>query len=414
MPKLKNGRSIISLLTMIGFFGIFSTTISKNPVLPLYVKSLDPNEAVLGLIAAISPLAGILFSFPVGMLSDILGKKKLLIVSAAVFVSAPLLYLLVNNAYWLIPIRFFHGMATAILGPVASAIIIGEYEKSKGEKLGLYSSATLIGRSIAPIVGGGLISLFAWMSSGMNYRLVYAAAFLFSLPTLLFSLLLKDKKKSDGLKKLSLKDFSASLKYIFHEKKILGTGLVEMATYFSFGVFETYLPVYLSGIGVPAYLTGIIFSIQVLSIALSKPLFGRLSDNIDKRFQILFGIAVIGVSIVSVTLFRDVLPIAILSVIFGLGMSFSTVATSTYVAEVTRKRNLGSSLGALSSIMDIGHSGGPLVTGLVIASLSTGALFRPESFLFGFMTCLLICVLAAFIFAVNVFHGKKGKTERNV
>jgi len=40
------------LISLIGFFGIFSTTISKTPVLPLLVKNgLGGSDAILGLIS---------------------------------------------------------------------------------------------------------------------------------------------------------------------------------------------------------------------------------------------------------------------------------------------------------------------------------------------------------------------------
>ena len=64
-------------ITLIGFLGIFSTTISKNPVLPLFVKGLGGTDSLLGIIAAASPFAGIVFSFPIGFLADRIGKRKL-------------------------------------------------------------------------------------------------------------------------------------------------------------------------------------------------------------------------------------------------------------------------------------------------------------------------------------------------
>ena len=117
----------ILVLSLAGFFGIFSTTMSKSPVLPLFIKSLSGSETVIGLIAAVSPFAGVLFSFPVGMLADQWGKRRMLTAAAGVLLIAPLLYLFANNPLWLIPIRFFHGIATAILTPVASAFICDAY-----------------------------------------------------------------------------------------------------------------------------------------------------------------------------------------------------------------------------------------------------------------------------------------------
>ena len=84
-------QRMVYYLSLLGFFAIFSTTISKNPVLPLFSHALGADDAVFGLSAAVSPLAGILFSFPVGVLSDHIGKRRLLIASGVVFLSAPFL-----------------------------------------------------------------------------------------------------------------------------------------------------------------------------------------------------------------------------------------------------------------------------------------------------------------------------------
>jgi MFS transporter, DHA1 family, multidrug resistance protein len=388
-------RAGILALSTIGFFGIFSTTMSKSPVLPLFVKSLSGGDAVIGLVAAISPLAGILFSFPVGMLSDRMGRKRLLLVAAAVFLAAPLLYMLVANPFWLIPIRFFHGIATAILGPVASAAIVSAYPESKGEKLGVYSSATLVGRTLAPLLGGALISWFTFFGGTSNFRAVYAAAFLLCIPLLVLTLRLAPDTTGESIRRVSPGDMLRSLGAFLRNGRLLGTSLVEMATYFAYGVMETYLPIFLSRQGVPAWQIGLIFSAQVLSIALTKPLFGRLADRVDRRIQVLAGIALIGASVAMVPLFHGAISVAAIGILFGLAVSISTVATSTYVAEVVTRENIGASLGALSSIMDIGHSTGPFVAGVVIAATVISG---------GFLLAGGVCIACAVLFTALVFR----------
>jgi MFS family permease len=390
--------STISLLSTIGFFGIFSTTISKNPVLPLFMKSMHAQADVIGIIAAISPLAGIIFSFPVGLLADKIGKKKLLIVSAFVFLLSPLLYLMVASPWTLIPIRFFHGIATAILGPVASAIILSEYRENKGEMLGLYSSATLVGRTLAPILGGAIISLFIGLSGNWNYRLVYVGAFLLAIPVFILSFLIaSDRSAASGVKKVTLRDFGDSMGTFVTNGRLLGTALVEMATYFTYGAFETYLPLYLQGKGLPPYQIGFIFSLQILAIALTKPFFGRLSDRIDRRVQILAGIIVLGASFALIPVVTGIVAATVIGIVFGMGLSFSTVATSTYVSDVAAHENLGASIGALSSIMDIGQSSGPLVIGAIIQFSTMGT---------GFFADFAICILSAGLFALLNFRAK--------
>ena len=122
---------------------------------------------------------------------------------------------------------------------------------------------------------------------------------------------------------------------------------------------ETYLPIHMTAQGVPAYMIGLVFSLQIYSIALTKPLFGRLADRVDRRIKIVVGITGLGLCVALVPFFRGVFPLAGVGILFGLSMSVSTVATRTYEADVARQESLGASLGALSSIMDIGQSAGP-------------------------------------------------------
>ena len=385
-------------ITLIGFLGIFSTTISKNPVLPLFVKGLGGSDSVLGIIAAASPFAGIIFSFPVGFLADKIGKRKLLIISGFIFTLAPLLYLIVNNPLLLIPIRFFHGMATAIMGPVASAIIISFFEKNKGEKLGLYSSATLFGRTLAPLLGGFLISFFAGYSGLFNYRIVYLTAFVLSLPIIFLSLLIPKEPKNEVIvSKFSLGEMLLALKKFLRLGVVVSTATIDMATYFIYGVLEAYLPLLLIQKHVPASQIGLLFSIQVVSIALTKPFFGKLADHIDKRLQILGGIIILMITTSLIPLSPNYYVIIVDVLFFGLGMSLSTVATSTYIAENVAKMELATSLGILSAIMDVGQSLGPLLTGFVVTLYS---------YSIGFYFSGAVALLSAFFFYLETYHHR--------
>lgn len=383
-------QNLIFYLSIIGFFGIFSTTMAKNPVLPLFVKGMGGSSDILGLISAISPLAGILFSFPIGVMSDRIGRRKILLLSGSVFLSAPLLYLMVSDPWLLIPVRFFHGLATAILGPVASATIAEAYGKNKGEKLGTYSSTTLIGRTIAPIVGGAIITFFLQKGGLFPYKAVYVATFIASIPAFVCCFFIKDAEVTQETgKKATREEFRESISYFWGDGRLVATALVDMATYFAFGAFETYLPVYLSDHGFSPGFIGLTFSLQILSIALTKPLFGKLADRVDKRFQIATGLAVLGLAMLALTFFLNEIFVVAISLLFGLGMSFSTVATSAYTGDIADRTKLGASMGALSSVMDIGHSSGPLITGLVITHFSIQT---------GFITSFALCTAVAILF----------------
>jgi Arabinose efflux permease len=392
-PDTRSGRNLIFYLSLIGFFAIFSTTVSKNPVLPLFVQAMGGGDTILGLIAAVSPFAGILFSFPVGVLSDHIGRRRLLVASGFVFLLAPLLYLVVPDPLWLIPVRFFHGTATAILGPVISAIIAERFPSTKAEMLGTYSSATLVGRTIAPLIGGIIITAFAFAPGLLPYRLVYVAAFLAAIPVLIL-ILMYHEEQPGSLNMPGFSVFRESLVTFVTNRRLRATALADMATYFAFGALETFLPVYLASLRFEAYQIGLIFAIQVLVIAVTKPLFGRIADRVDKRIQIVGGLLITGGAVAAVPFATTYAGFLVVSGLFGVGLSLSTVATSAYVADVARKEQIGSSMGALSSIMDIGQSSGPLVTGIIVSMAGYSA-----GFLAGF-------VLAAGIIVVFVLSAR--------
>ena len=163
-----------------------------------------------------------------------------------------------------------------------------------------------------------------------------------------------------------------------------------MAIYFSFGAFETFFPVFLFDSGFAAFEIGIIFSVQVVLMAITKPLFGRVADRVDKRVQILVGLFLIGISVAFIPYFSSLAVFLLISITAGLGLSLSTVATGAYIGEIAAKKEIGASMGALSSTMDIGHSLGPLVTGLIIGyTLSYQA---------GFMAGLVLTLATAVFF----------------
>ncbi len=383
--QISSDQRLILNLSIVGFFAIFSTTISKNPVLPLYASSLGANEALIGLISAVSPFAGILLSFPVGVLSDHLGKKRLLLLAGGVFLVAPLLYLLVTDPFLLIPVRFFHGMATAILGPVVSALIAERFSATKGERIGQYSSATLYGRTLAPLVGGALISFFVMVPGTFRYQSVYLTAFATGL--LVFIMILRiPGGENRTLEMITPAIFKKSLITFRSDRRLLATAMVDMGTYFVFGVFETFFPVYLAKNGVEVYLIGVIFAVQVLSIALTKPFFGRVADRQDPRYQIGVGVALLGISVSLIPVSSSLFVLLCISLVSGIAISLSTVATTKYVADLAKKEEIGASMGALSSVMDIGHSTGPLVAGVLITL---------SGFVAGFISCLLLSMLIA-------------------
>jgi DHA1 family multidrug resistance protein-like MFS transporter len=380
------------LLCSAGLSAIFSSTIAKSPVLPFFASYLGADPAAVGSVAAISAFTGVLFSIPVGMLSDRVGRRKMLLCAAFVFATAPFLYLFVTKLWQLALVRFYHGLATAAFVPVAMALVADLFHAERGERMGWFSTATLLGRFVAPLAGGALIGFLAF-NPLLSYRAVYMLCGAAGVLAFILMLRIREPERTVSRLQTWAETFEA-LRTVMSNRPILVTSGAEAAILFAYGTFETFLPLHALGRGLNAYEVGICLSAQVISLALTKPIMGRFSDQHGRPPQI-FGGALIGaLSIGGFALFGSFVPFLMLSVLFGISMSTLTSATSAFIADLSRTAR-GSAMGVLGSIMDIGHTSGPLVAGFVAGSLG---------YYFSFITAAAVLVGVALLFAMVIFR----------
>jgi MFS family permease len=359
--------SFFILIALVGGLAIFSSTLSKTPVLPLFAQSLNATPAEIGWIVMASTIPGILISYPAGALSDHLGKRRVLLASLVVFATAPFLYLVISNAWQLMAVRFYHGFATAIFGTVASAAIAERYTADRAARLSAYSSVTIVGRSIAPFLGGTLISL-------ASFNAVYIACAASGVLALAAGLLLRDGAPPRATK-LALPRFWASLRTVLRDRGIMLVSLVEAAQYLVFGAIEAFLALFASSLGIPAWQIGIILGVQLVSVVFTKPLMGKVSDHIGRRRVILPGLLIGAASIVLLPYFPSFIGLSVLSLVFGLGFATVTSSTAALVADLTRDGRYGSSMGVLRTVMDVGQSIGPVLTGWMVGVAGYGSAF---------------------------------------
>jgi len=379
-------------LCLMGGLAIFSSTMSKNPALPLFIHSLGVGEGTLGFIAAASTVVGIVASLPAGALSDLWGRRRVILLGMVVFATAPFLYLLVSAPWHLVLVRVYHGLATAILGPVALATVADTFQEGRGERMGWYSSATMVGRFLAPTVGGLLIF-------GEDFRWVYLGCGVAGGLALLAALQLPRLNEAAHSEVHSARwaTMQRELHLIFTNRDLLLTSGMQAAQYFAYGAVETFLPLYLKGLGWEARIIGPLFTAQVLVTALTKPLMGHLSDRWGRRWPIVAGLLVGAGAVAAMPHTHAWWPMAMLTSLFGLGVAAVTASTSALVSDLSRAAAYGASLGVLSSVMDMGHSTGPMAAGLLVAAWGYSSAFT--------LVAVLLTICAAAFAVLTQWHG---------
>jgi DHA1 family multidrug resistance protein-like MFS transporter len=141
------------------------STRTVQPVVTLFVQQLigsPPQIATLaGLAFSITGLADLVSSPFLGKRSDVIGYRRVLLIclGGATLTSIPQIF--VDNYWAFVAERFAVGLFIGGILPTANALIGRSVSReNRGTIYGLTSSATFLGNSLGPLIGGGIAAGF--------------------------------------------------------------------------------------------------------------------------------------------------------------------------------------------------------------------------------------------------------------
>ena len=364
-------RSFVLICT-VGIFSFISYNMVRMPALSLFAESLGASPERIGLIVSVSTLTGVLLKLPSGALSDIYGRRFLLRIGVVAFGLPPFLYPFITNVDALTALRFLHGLATAIFAPSALATVAELYRERRGAALGTYTACTQSGSLLGPFLGGYLIH-----TAGFDTAFVTAGVFGCIGMVLFYSLHLDvavPQQKEQGMA-VVLSEMWKGFAAVSNNKKVLITSVTDAAKMIANGALMAFLPLYGVSAGLNPGEVGILFTVQAFTSFFSKPIMGRISDQVGRQPLIVLGLCICAgtfICIPYVTLFPVLL---LLSAGFGFGEAVVSSSSAALVADSSEFKRLGAGMGMQGTIMDIGHACGPLLAGVLIGSLSYSVAF---------------------------------------
>lgn len=385
----------------------------------------DLSEIQWILDSYILAYAVLILSF--GRLGDVFGRKKLFMCGMGIFTLASALCAgstLISQATGippataLIAARVLQGVGGAMMMPQTLSLITVAFPPQKrGSAMGVWGSVVALGAVLGPIIGGWLVTNYAWewvflinvpvgiaailatlaivpesvdpfasgrvdwggiLLSGLGtFALVYAAiegnALGWTSPIILGSfaasiILLTlfiwwESRADDPMLKLEL----------FAIRNFSVANVLAMAT--SFGMLGVFFPmtVFLQGaLGLSPLEAGLAMLPNGLVLMFVAPTAGRLSDKIGARWILVTGLSLMAVGIVAMirqispdaTQWSFILPLAVTGL--GMGMTFAPM-TATAMRQVP-PRIAGSASGILNTTRNLGQVLGIAVLGSVLQS----------------------------------------------
>jgi EmrB/QacA subfamily drug resistance transporter len=377
-----NRGILLAVIFISSFFNPFMGS-AVNIALPSISRELSMNAVSLSWIAMAFLLSAAVFLVPFGKLADIWGRKRMLLFGNIFFTLSTLLCAFSATGYMLIIARFIQGIGSAMILSSGMALIISAFPpERRGRIIGLNTSATYVGLSAAPLLGGILTQTLGWQSlffinAGAGILIIAGIAwgvraewaeakhdrFDFTgsvIYVLAMSGLMYGFSKLPGKFALIL-TIAGSIGLIFfitwelrEKTPVLNIGLFRNNKIFAFSNLAALinyaatfgitfvLSLYLQSVkGLSPRDAGLIMITQPVMMALVASFSGRLSDRIDSRILSSAGMAIIVAGLISLIFLTTETSAAYLVVTlfvlgFGFGM-FSSPNTNAVMSSVEKK-----------------------------------------------------------------------------
>lgn len=132
------------------------------PLLPTYAETLGFNEFVIGMMVAAFFIGRVTFQFPMGAVSDRIGRKLVMSSSLLLFTAATTAYALTTEQNTMIFLRLMQGVASAGFVVGFQAYVNDRTpSRFRGLAHGINSSAINIGIIVGPLLGGTLAEAYS-------------------------------------------------------------------------------------------------------------------------------------------------------------------------------------------------------------------------------------------------------------
>jgi DHA1 family multidrug resistance protein-like MFS transporter len=300
-------------------------------------------------------LARTLFLPYFGRLSDLKGRKPLIIPGLLAYALISLGFVFVKEVNALIVLRFFQGIASAMLMPIIQAYV-GDITPAgnEGFSMGLFNMSMFCGLSIGPLLGGVIHDRFSLEASFICMGLLALIGFflcLFLLPPTR-----SEKYISSGKSPIKWKQ-------LFFDRNIATIFVFRFSHILCIGIVWAFLPLFAKlKFSISSSAIGFLIMLGVLvSGALHVPM-GLLADKLSKRWMVVAGGLIVAGAVFSFIWVQSFWGLVWASIFFGIG---GGIAMPALMAIAVVKGSQTESMGSVMAILTFAHSLGMLCGSLI-------------------------------------------------
>ncbi|KXX98385.1 MFS transporter [Bacillus paranthracis] len=389
-------KSMIRILAIVAFFvGLDSLLVA--PLLPVITETISIPDGSGGLLITIYALCYGITAPVFGMMSDRVGRKRMIIIGFIIFSISTFCTGLAKNFEILLLFRGLTGLSGAMIMPSIFALVGDKvtYE-SRGKAMG-----TIMGAMIGSTVIG--VPIGAFLSEIGNWQWTFYSIGLLTLfLTLLINHILRNEKEREDVHVSLTEMVDAPLKMTVVNISVLFALVATFLWTIGLHGMFSYIGVYYeNNFGISVGKIGIVIFLAGVGSVAGNILGGKLADKIGKKSVIVIASIVSSISVMLFSLSTENLVIAIIvHIIWSLFIGFGQASLTALISEL-KPAVRGTVMALNSSAMYIGMT---IASGVASLAISNG---------FPFFSLGTICAIASLLVLPIIFVLVKEKTSPN-
>ncbi len=378
-------------------FGFYTASYMRIPIVPLYAKALGANTATVGFINSIFFLTTGCLSFPTGLLSDRLGRKRIAAAGTLIVSLTSFWLAWTHTPAGLMVVYFFFGVGLAAYGPTMMGYVADVSPASHlGRSYGWYTTALYTGMSMGPALGGSIAGRYGYADVFIVSGVVTVVLFL---GLLFFLPVPAAAEKTPAAGPLA----TASAREVFRNRPLWGCWLITLGLCFGLGMFITFIPLHARHAAIPIASIGVIFFVQGASNALSRIPFGHWSDRTsDRRRLVILGAVATAVSMVGFGVSLALWQFLVFAVMLGASLALAFTSIGALIAVVVPAQNRGLAMGGYNTC---------IYFGIMLASATMGTVIQKTSYRLAFSASAAVVLFFVVVFYLFMTHYRPSGQE---
>lgn len=339
-----------------------------SPLLPIFAKNLNITISSIGFAVSIFAFARLLFNFPIGIITDKIGRRPLLILGPLINAFGIILTGYSNSLTMLLFARFISGIGHGMYTLAALAYISDISDDSNRARfIGMNQAALLAGVAIGPAIGGILAELYGIRMPFYFIGIIVALASFYSAMRLPETLIKQKEKKATSINKETTLSAKNLLIKLIKSMKFVSIGLVTIAIFLTRqGSRHTIIPLLaVTKLNISTGMIGIIFTVQAIMHLIVLIPASFLADKYGRRKVILPSLIAAGFCLLLYTFSGSLLSFILVSILISLAMALAGPAPAAYVVDISPKEITGIAMSLYRTAGDIGFVIGPPILGLI-------------------------------------------------